>query len=292
MNSLTNISFRKKPIIIHGLLENQKAGQKWNFDYFKSTIGDLTVGYMIIVLKKDGSTYTSADMKMKFKDFLNIIEKSEHLDLRMFLFNLFKHSPELKKEFPYPVILKGLPSNIGLTFFAEKDTTIRIHYDIDMSNILHTQVLGHKRVILFSPEYNDLLYTLPLYTYSLVDIEKPNYKKHPGLRYVRGQECLLESGDPIFISGEYRHLMKYLDGGISMAYRKMASTLKVKLQAVLNLGLYLPADKLMGVLFPSKWKIFKNEVAEQRANRAMHNLDLLLKDQMTFVDINYEEELA
>lgn len=251
----------QKPAVIRGLLETQKAGQKWSFDYFKSTMGDLNVDVYDNSLKKDGSAYTSADLKMKFKDFLSTIEKDEHTDLRMFLFNLFKHNPKLKNEFPCPAIFKGLLDNIGFTFFAGKDTTIRMHYDIDMSNILHTQVCGHKRVILFSPEYNNLLYTLPLNTYSLVDVEKPDYKKYPGLRYVKGQECLLEPGDSVFIPGGYWHLMKYLDGGMSVAYRKMASTTKARWQAVLSLGLYLPTDKLIGIFFPTKWKIFKSIVA-------------------------------
>jgi len=272
-----NYFIPQKPVIIKDLIKNKEAGSKWNFDYFKSTMGDIEVDVYDNNIKNDGSAYTSADLKMKFKDFLSVIEKNEDTGLRMFLFNLFKHNPQLRKEFPCPDIFKGVLDNVGFTFFAGKDTTVRMHYDIDMSNIMHTQVCGHKRVVLFSPENNDLLYTLPLNTYSLADIDKPDYEKYPGLRYIKGQECILGPCDSVFMPSGYWHLMTYLDAGMSVAYRKLAPTIETKLQGVLNLAVYMPLDKLLGSVFSEKWILLKNKIAEQRANRAMEKIDSRLK---------------
>lgn len=261
----------QKPVVIKGLIENKPAGSLWSFDYFKKTMGDLEVDIYDNGLKKDGSAFTSADMKMRFEDFLNVIDKDEHTGLRMFLFNLFKHNPELKKEFPCPDIFKGMLDHVGFTFFAGKDTTVRIHYDIDMSNVLHTQVLGRKRVVLIAPEYNELVYRLPLNTYSLVDLDNPDYNRYPGLRYVIASECILEPGDSIFIPSGYWHLMTYLDGGCSVAYRKIAQTNKMIVHALLNLIVYLPVDKLLVNLFPKGWQALKERIADKRAGEILMN---------------------
>lgn len=259
----------QKPVVIKGLIENETAGKLWTIDHFKKTMGDLKVDVYDNNLKKDASAFTSADLKMRFEDFLKVIEKDERSNLRMFLFNLFKHNPELKKEFPCPEIFKGILDGVGYTFFGGKDTTVRIHYDIDMSNVLHTQVYGRKRVVLISPEYNELLYRLPLNTYSLADIDKPDYEKYPGLRFVNASECILEAGDSIFMPSGYWHLMTYLNGGISVAYRKIGVTNKIKLQGVINLGIYLPLDKLLGKIMGYKWQLLKEQIATKRADEAL-----------------------
>ena len=269
---LQNYFIPQKPLVIRGLMKNHEAGQKWNPGYFKSRMGDLEVDVFDNSLKKDKSAYTKADLKMKFGDFLNVIEKDEHTDLRMFLFNLFKHNPALKKEFPCPEIFKGALDGLGFTFFAGKDTTVRLHFDIDMSNVLHTQVWGQKRVQLFSPANNELLYKLPFNTYSLANIENPDYEKYPALRYVRGQECILEPGDSVFMPSGYWHLMTYLNGGMSVAYRKLAPGIKMKLQGLSNLAVYLPFDKLMGILMNETWVNTKSKMATARANRDLLKL--------------------
>lgn len=257
----------QKPVVIKGLMDNQIAGQKWNKEYFTTTMGELMVDVYDNSRKTDGSAYTNPDLKMKFGDFLNLIGKDEHTDLRMFLFNLFKHNPILKKEFPCPNIFKGLLDNYGLTFFAGKDTTIRIHYDLDMSNVLHTQVYGRKRVVLISPQYNKLMYRLPLNTYSLVDINKPDYEKYPGLKHVKASECILESGDTIFMPSGYWHLMNYQTGGMSVGYRKIAHSTKTKAMGLLNLLVYLPIDKLLVNINGDKWQKLKESAASKRASK-------------------------
>ncbi len=108
----------QKPVVIKGLIENKIAGKLWTIDYFKRTMGDLMVDVYDNGLKKDGSAFTSADLKMRFDDFLSVIEKDEHSNLRMFLFNLFKYNPELKKEFPCPDIFAGILDSVGYTFFG------------------------------------------------------------------------------------------------------------------------------------------------------------------------------
>jgi hypothetical protein len=263
----------QKPVIIKGLTENKIAGDKWSINYFKESMGDFIIDLYDNKNEKTAtSAYTTPDLKMKLADYLTIIEKDEHTDLRVFLFNLFKFYPTLRKEFPCPEIFKGVLDNIGHMFFGGKDTTVRIHYDIDMSNVLLTQFVGKKRIVLISPEYNELLYCLPFNTYSLVNIDNPDYEKYPALKYIKGYEYILEPGDSVFMPSGYWHYMTYLEGSFSVSYRKIAPAVKQIMRGVVNLAIYMPFDKQMNRIFSNnKWLRMKEQMAEKRATKAIKN---------------------
>jgi hypothetical protein len=257
----------QKPVIIKGLTDQTFAGKEWSIDYFKETMGNVLLDvYDNGNTKAASSAYTTADLKMKFRDYLEIIEKDEHTDLRIFLCNLFKYNPELRKQYPCPDFFKGLLDHKGYMFFGGKDTTVRIHYDIDMSNVLHTHFGGKKRVVLIAPEYSTFLYRLPFNTYSLVNFDDPDYDKFPALRHVKGYEVILEPGDTLFMPSGYWHYMTYLEGSFSVSYRKISPHIKHKAEGVMNLGVYLPLDKLLNKAFGNKWFELKKELAQKRAD--------------------------
>jgi hypothetical protein len=220
------------------------------------------------------SALTTPDLKMKFGDYLSIISKDEKTDLRIFLFNIFKSNPELRKEFPCPEIFKGMLGSMGYMFFGGKDTTVRIHYDIDMSNVLLTHFGGKKKVVLIAPEYTDLLYCLPHNTYSLINLDAINHKKYPALAYVKGYECVLEHGDSIFMPSGYWHYMTYLEGSFSISYRKLAPTIHAKMKGLMNIAIRMPYDKLMGKILGNKWLPMKEQIAQRNAMKAVKSLKL------------------
>ncbi len=262
------------PVIIKGLTKETGAEKKWSLSYFKNTMGDILLDiYDNGNSSASASAYTSTDLKMKFKDYLNIIEKDEPTDLRIFLCNLFKYNPELSKDFPCPSIFKGLLDHKGFMFFGGKNTTVRIHYDIDMSNVLHTHFGGRKKVLLFAPEYSKVLYRLPFNTYSLANFDNPDYEKYPALKYVKGYEFILEHGDTLFMPSGYWHYMAYLEGSFSVSYRQIAPVLNAKMQGVLNLALYLPLDKFLNWMFGDKWLKHKKKIAHKRAMEEISKIE-------------------
>lgn len=259
--------YPQKPVVIKGLADRTYAGAHWSINYFKETMGNLLVDVFDNSNKKaSASAYTKPDLKMRFADYLNIIEKDEHTDLRIFLFDLFKHNPELKQEFPCPEIFKGFMDKFGFMFFGGKDTTVRIHYDIDMCNVLHTHFGGKKRAVLFRPNAGKQLYCLPLNTYSLIDIDKPDFETYPALRHLRGSEVILEHGDSLFMPSGWWHYMTYLEGSFSVSYRKLPFDLGSKMQGILNLGVFMPADKTMNKLLGPRWLAIKKGIADKRAS--------------------------
>lgn len=263
----------QKPVIIKGLTAGTFAGENWSVDYFRKTMGEIEIDvYDNANPKADASALTSPDLKMRFKDYLDIISKDEHTDLRIFLCNLFKYNPGLKKEFPCPDIFKGLLEDVGFMFFGGKGTTVRIHYDIDMSGVLHTHFGGRKRVVMIAPQYGDLLYRMPFNTYSLVDLDNPDYAKYPGLRFVKGYDVVLDHGDSIFMPPGYWHYMTYLEGSFSVSYRKISGNLKYPLEGLIHLCLQMPLDKVLSKVLGESWLKAKTKSAQKKADRYLEKL--------------------
>jgi hypothetical protein len=262
-----NLYFKKqKPVVIKGLTANTFAGTNWSIDYFKDTMGDAVIDVFDNSRQNQGSAFTNPDLKMKLRDFLSLLSKDEPTNLRIFLYNMFKQNPQLKNEFPCPQLFKGVLDGVGHMFFGGKNTTVRIHYDIDMSNVLHTHFGGRKRVVLISPEYTDLLYCLPLNTYSLIDPDKPDYKKYPALQFIKGYDFIIEPGDSVFMPSGYWHYMTYLESGFSVSYRKIGPTVNHMADGFMNLCIYLPVDKLLNKALGNNWLETKKQIAQRRAD--------------------------
>lgn len=258
-----------KPVLLKGLAHLQPAGDKWTIDWFKQTMGDLEIAVFDNNEKKHVySTTVNPDFKMPFTEFLDIITKDEPSTVRMFRYNLYKQNPALKKDFSCPkFISKGLLKSFGFMFLGGKDTDVRLHYDVDYSNVLLTQIHGSKRVLLFAPDQSKYMYKVPYNTHSLADLK--NYQNWPALKYAKGYEIIQEAGDGIFMPSGYWHYNTYLTGGISVAYRKMARTGYGLCKGGIFLAFTMPFDKLMNKLVGKKWTDRKHRKCIEKSNRVI-----------------------
>ena len=262
----------KKPVILKGFAKLYPAGEKWTFDYFNRLMGDHIVGVMDNSRKKN-TAYTRPDLMMKFSEFLDIIRRDEETSYRIFGFNMLREFPVLRKDFPTPEIVRGILGNLTLTFFGGKNTTVRFHYDIDCSGVLMTQVTGRKRVILISPEYDNLLYKVPFASFSLVDPDKPDYDRFPGLKFVKGYDFTLQPGDALYMPNRYWHFNTYLEGGMAISYRVLASRAGDLYNGFMNTTIRLLFDKSMDALVGEKWMKRKRAIAMRNADEAINRLE-------------------
>lgn len=266
----------QKPVIIRGLLKNEPAYTKWTMDYFKKTLGHETVGYFGKAKDKVDRSYKKPHDFIQFGDYLDEIAAGPS-DKRLFLFDIFKIDPELKKDFEFPKLTNLFLKNFRFTFFGGKGSVVRIHQDIDMSNVFLTQFHGRKRVILFAPKYSELLYRFPLNTHTPIDIAKPDFEKFPGLKYVKGYECIIEEGDTLFMPSGYWHYIEYVDGGFAMALRSLSPYYSMRFKGFLNVAIKTHIDEFLLAILGKAWFNWKQKKAFQRAEIAIKKAKLKFK---------------
>ena len=255
----------KKPVVIRNLAKQWPAYTKWNWDYLKQAVGDKQVGIYNNVKSDAYTPVNKADDYTSFGEYIDMI-KSGPAAWRIFLFNIFNHAPQLAQDFTWPQhLMKGFVKRVPMLFTGGQGSITHIHFDIDLSHILHTQFIGRKRVLLFPNEEQHKLYRKPFEVLSIADFSnyydadksKLNTKKFPAVDFANGYDVTLNHGDTLFMPGGYWHHMEYLDSGFAMSLRALNSTLGGKLKGVWNITAMRGIDTLMKKIMPIKWYKWK-----------------------------------
>ncbi len=262
-----------KPLIIKGLAKKWPAYDKWNWDYFIEKVGQSKVGVYNNVKSDSYTPINTADDYMLFGDYLRMVKEGP-LDLRIFLFNIFQHAPELVKDFAWPEeIMSGFVKKFPMLFVGGEGAITHMHFDIDMSHILHTQFIGKKRVLLFPHEEKFKLYRKPWEVLSLADFahynEKFDYENFPATRNAKGYEVILEHGDTLFMPAGFWHHMEYIEAGFAMSLRALQNSVGGKLNGVWKLFGMRSIDTLMKKTAPKWWYDRKREKLLHNANKSL-----------------------
>ncbi len=271
-----NYYIPKKPLIITSLAKQWEAYNKWNWAYFKDIIGHVKVG-LYNNIKSDAYTpINKADDYKTFGEYIDMIKQGPAA-WRIFLFNIFEHAPQLTKDFTWPEhLMKGFVKRYPMLFTGGKTSITHLHFDIDLSHILHTQFLGRKRVLLFPYEEQHKLYRKPFEVLSLADFSNyyknngiPDYNNFPALKIANGYEVIMEHGDTLFMPAGYWHHMEYLDSGFAMSLRAMQNSIGGKLTGAWNLFGMRSVDTLMKKSLPKTWYIYKTKKIQKAANKEL-----------------------
>lgn len=262
----------KKPLIFRSFSADWPAMEKWNYSFFRSKYGNLEIPVSGDWSKKNATQIDrGTDYNLKFSDFLDAIEKGP-TDYRLFAFNLFKFKPELKNHFTYPCFADRW-LKIPYLFFGGQGSNVRLHYDIDHSDVFLTQFSGKKKITLFAPEYSTLLYRQPFTTHSHLNISSIEFSNDPAFRHLSCLTGEIEEGDTLFIPACYWHFIEYETSGFSMALRSLnASNIEV-VKGGINVLLYTTLDGLIGKIAPKKWENHKLTTAKTNAIRAIESQD-------------------
>jgi hypothetical protein len=253
-----------KPLIITGLAKQWPAYNKWNWDYFKQIVGNVKVG-LYNNIKSDAYTpINTADDYKTFGEYIDMIKEGP-AGWRIFLFNIFQHAPQLTKDFIWPEhLMKGFVKRYPMLFVGGATSITHMHFDIDVSHILHTQFMGRKRVLLFPNEEQYKLYRKPFEVLSLVDFSNyherngtPDYAAFPAVKYAKGYEVILEHGDTLFMPAGFWHHMEYLDSGFAMSLRALQGSMGGKIKGVWNLFGMRTIDTVMKKTLPKPWYNYK-----------------------------------
>ncbi len=263
----------KKPLIITGLAKQWPGFKKWNWDYFIEMVGNTEVGVYDNVKSDAYTPINTADAYMKFSDYLQQVKEGP-LELRIFLFNIFQHAPELVKDFTWPEhLMKGFVKKYPMLFVGGQGSITHMHFDIDMSHILHTQFMGKKKVLLFPHEEQFKLYRKPWEVLSLANYanysEHFDYENFPAARLANGYEVILEHGDTLFMPAGYWHHMEYIESGFAMSLRALQNNLSGKFDGAWKLFGMRGIDNLMKKTAPKWWYNYKKREVYHHAKKEL-----------------------
>ncbi len=267
------------PIVIKDLSKDWPAYHNWSWDYFKQLVGDKKVP-LYNNIKSDAYTpINKADDYKTFGEYIDMISQGP-AGWRIFLFNIFDHAPGLINDFTWPEhLMNGFVKKYPMLFTGGASSITHMHFDMDMSHILHTQFLGKKRVLMFPYAEQNKIYRKPFEVLSLADFSHyykgngtPDYEKFPALKFAKGFDFILDHGDTLFMPAGYWHHMEYLESGVAMSLRAMQPGWTGKIKGAWNLIGMRSIDTLMKKTAPQWWfdvkkrKIFENAAKELAAH--------------------------
>ena len=265
------------PVVIKDLAKDWPAYQKWNWDYFKEIVGQKEVGIYNNIKSDAYTPINKADQYTTFGDYIDMVRNGPAA-WRIFLFNIFTHAPQLAQDFTWPDhLMKGYVKKFPMLFVGGQGSITHMHFDIDLSHIMHTQFVGRKRVLLFPFTEQHKLYRKPFEVLSLADFSnyadpgksKVNTSDFPALKLAQGMEVVLNHGDTLFMPAGYWHHMEYLDSGFAMSLRALQNTLTGKLKGAWNLVGMRNIDTLMKKTAPIWWYNYKKEKVFKAAEREL-----------------------
>ena len=269
------------PVVIRKLAHEWPAFTKWNWDYFKQLVGDKRVPLYNNVKSDAYTPINTADDYKTFGEYIDMI-KAGPAAWRIFLFNIFDHAPQLINDFTWPEhLMKGFIKKYPMLFTGGAGSITHLHFDIDLSHILHTQFAGRKRVLMFPYTEQHKLYRKPFEVLSLADFSKyyengnPDYEKFPALKHAQGLDFILEPGDTLFMPSGYWHHMEYLESGFAMSLRAMQPSLAGKLKGAWSLLGMRSIDTVMKKTVPQWWYHRKERRVFENADRALRAVNAL-----------------
>jgi ribosomal protein L16 Arg81 hydroxylase len=204
--------------------------------------------------------------EVPFAEYLDMILRKEVSDLRIFIFNLFKLEPGLLEDFDFPPIMDGYLKDHPYLFFGCGGSDVRMHYDIDLSNVFITQFHGTKRITLFEQDQSKYLYKYPFTTHSAVDMSNIDYDKYPALKYAQGYQCDLKHGETLFMPSGIWHYIQYIDSSFSLSLRTLSPSRLGQIQGAYNIFVVRKLDEFLSKYYKNSWSDYKLRKAIEQTN--------------------------
>lgn len=269
---------QQKPVIISELSHQWPAYSKWSWDFLKNLVGNVEVGVYNNIRAGAKVPVNGDDGRMLFGEYIDLVRRGP-VELRIFLFNVFKHAPHIVEDFDFPVqYLRNMLKSYPMLFVGGAGSVAHMHYDIDMSHIFHTQFIGKKRVLLLKNDQSPLIYRMPgtvESAASFVNWENGvDTDKFPALKYASAYTTILNHGDTLFMPSGYWHHMQYMESGFAMSLRAIPEGVLSKLNGLYHLFGLRGFNNMLIKLLPQWWYHYKRRAADRNARRAMESLQL------------------
>ncbi|XP_041662218.1 tRNA wybutosine-synthesizing protein 5 isoform X2 [Cheilinus undulatus] len=227
---LRDIYPQRRPAVLRGV-NLGPCLEKWTIDYLTDKGGDKEVKiHVSTVPQMDFLHKNFAYKTLPFKEFVKRASEKKHShfflceeesyylrslgeDVRKEPADLSKQFPDLAADFHIPEFFA--PDQFFSSVFRISSSGLQLwtHYDV-MDNLL-AQVTGTKRVVLYSPQDALHLY-LSGDKSEVLDIDSPDLKRFPEFVKAKRYECMLETGDLLFIPALWFHNTLALQFGVGI----------------------------------------------------------------------------
>lgn len=272
VNSLSKAAFERdflaplRPVVFRRLASAWPALNKWTPQFFIDNFGERKVRVYDASFARPGQHYMSNIEVLPLREFLHAILDTSR-DLRMFLYNIARELPALLRDIRYPDLADHFSRRFVFMFFGSRGAVTPVHYDIDLSHVFYTSVLGRRRITLFPQTQSAYLYRHPLTVRSYVDVERPDFSRFPALADASGYAVTVHPGETLFMPSGYWHQVSYEDAGYGVSLRLPSEHFARRLQGFYNLTVVSPVDRLLNKLSSRSWFQFKERAADSRAAR-------------------------
>lgn len=217
----TNYILQEKPVVLDKCMEQWPALFKWtDNNYFIKLAGLRTVSIEI------GKEYTDSEWTQK------LITVKEFIDTYIYQQNgptgylaqypLFSQIPELYNDIIEPEYCSFSETDEAvnvMAWYGPKGTVSPLHHD--PSKNLLAQVIGEKRIYLFSPKDSENLYPYEnelLNNTARVDPRCPDLEKYPKYNDAKVYYCVLRPGQMLYIPPKWWHFVESLSVSFSVSF--------------------------------------------------------------------------
>jgi hypothetical protein len=251
------------PVILTDYMTDWEATKKWNFEYLKSTYGNIKVPLYSDAYSNPGKGYMQPACHKPLAEYIDLIQAGS-TNLRMFLFNIFQKCPEMYNDVGKPTLMTDFVKGFPFMFFGGQGSEVKLHYDVDHSCVFLNQFEGTKKIILFAPDQSKYLYHHPYTVKSHINPLIPDFERFPALANAKGYECDLKPGETLFMPSAFWHYVYYTTAGFSLSLRASPS-FPIKMKGVFSLAQHYIIDKGLNKVLGKRWYDFKEELADKRA---------------------------
>ena len=210
--------YPNKPVVITGMVDDWPALELWSLKYFREKFSEVKVGGIRL---KEGEVDVEENRgapkeKTRFADVLDSVSQGR-LD-GLALVSLVNSFPDiLKNDYRVPAYCKDGRFPVSRLFVGPVGGISPMHQDYPEN--IYVMVKGIKRITLFHPDapvYPMRFSRMP--NHSAVNIDKPDYKKYPKLRYAQPYVVDLKGGETLFIPSFWWHYVRNIDTCISVNF--------------------------------------------------------------------------
>lgn len=208
-----------QPVLAHGLTKNWRAMDLWTFDWFRRNHGDAIV--------PQGNKRT-----ISVREAMDRVEKCASGGPMYYLLMDLQCAPGLKSDFSYPDFHTLEPLARTVLWIGPAGTRSPVHYDD--GHTFFTQIVGRKRIQLYSPEATQYFLPRVRYQFFSVYLNEVSHSED-GLPHGQGDlellldgnhpkpyvDFIIEPGETVFIPSHWEHRVTSLEPSVSVSYQWM-----------------------------------------------------------------------